>query len=73
MFRGKHLTIARRAYREDVRLYPVDSAGGSVELLTRILDLTRTIAAQVDDSHPAQWHTPHSAALATPGQGSAWT
>lgn len=73
VFRGKHLTIARRAYREDIRLYPVGSAGGSVELLTRILDLTRTIAAQVDDSHPAQWHTPHSAASTTPGRASAWT
>jgi len=73
VFRAKHLTVARRAYREDLRLYPVGSGGGSVELLTRILHLTRTIAAQVDHSHPAGWHTPHSAASTTPGRASAWT
>jgi monodechloroaminopyrrolnitrin synthase len=59
MFRGKHLTMARRAYHENIRLYPVGSAGGSVELLTCILRLTRTIAAQVD-------HSQHNSTLPTP-------
>jgi hypothetical protein len=41
LFRSKHLVIARRAYREDVRLYPLGSAGGSIDLLREILRLTR--------------------------------
>jgi monodechloroaminopyrrolnitrin synthase len=64
VFRGKHLRIARRAYHEEVRLYPVGSGGGSVELLARILELTRTIGTQVDHRHPAQFHTSGSAASA---------
>ena len=66
MFRGKHLTIARRAYREEIRLYPVGSGGGSVELLTRILDLTRAAAAQVNHTDPVRLHTPHAAASTLP-------
>ena len=66
VFRGKHLTIARRAYREEIRLYPVGSGGGSVELLTRILDLTRAAAAQVNHTDPVRWHTPHAAASTLP-------
>jgi hypothetical protein len=41
LFRSKHLVIARKAYREDVRLYPLGSAGGSIDLLHEILHLTR--------------------------------
>jgi uncharacterized protein with PIN domain len=70
VFRGKHLTIARRAYHEEIRLYPVGSGGGSVELLTRILYLTRTIATQVTPN-PGGFHTPHAAASMTPHRASA--
>ncbi|MFI1799505.1 monodechloroaminopyrrolnitrin synthase PrnB family protein [Streptomyces sp. NPDC020379] len=41
VFRGRHLGIARKAYQEDLRLFPVGSGGASVELLKQILDLTR--------------------------------
>ncbi|GLZ42518.1 monodechloroaminopyrrolnitrin synthase PrnB family protein [Actinokineospora sp. NBRC 105648] len=41
VFRGRHLGIARQAYQEDLRLYPVGSGGASVELLREIIDLTR--------------------------------
>lgn len=41
VFRGRHLGIARQAYQEDLRLYPVGSGGASVDLLRDILDLTR--------------------------------
>ncbi|MFH9619199.1 monodechloroaminopyrrolnitrin synthase PrnB family protein [Streptomyces pratensis] len=40
-FRGKHLVMARRAYKADVRLYELGSGGGSVGLLEEILALTR--------------------------------
>ncbi|WP_340560424.1 monodechloroaminopyrrolnitrin synthase PrnB family protein [Streptomyces sp. GSL17-111] len=40
-FRGRHLRIARAAYGEDLRLYPVGSGGGSVDLLQEVLLLTR--------------------------------
>lgn len=64
VFRGKHLRVARRAYSEDIRLYSLGSGGGSIELLARILQLTRTIAAQVDHRRPAQFHTLTPAASA---------
>ncbi|KFU75803.1 hypothetical protein BB31_39575 [Amycolatopsis lurida NRRL 2430] len=51
MFRGKHVTIARRAYEEEVGLYQEGSGGGTVELLARILRLTRDIAAEVGVRH----------------------
>ncbi|MGM1063959.1 monodechloroaminopyrrolnitrin synthase PrnB family protein [Saccharothrix sp. Mg75] len=41
VFRGRHLGIARQAYQEDLRLYPLGSGGASVELLREIVDLTR--------------------------------
>ncbi|MBF6169662.1 DUF1864 family protein [Streptomyces gardneri] len=41
LFRGKHLTIARKAYRDEIRLYELGSGNGSIELLRQILDLTR--------------------------------
>ena len=44
-FRGRHLVLARREYAEEVRLFPAGSGGGTVELLERILLLTRTCAA----------------------------
>jgi hypothetical protein len=40
-FRGRHLRIARPAYREPVRLHPVGSGGANVDLLTAVLQLTR--------------------------------
>jgi monodechloroaminopyrrolnitrin synthase len=47
VFRGRHLGIARQAYQADLRLYPVGSGGGSVELLREIIDLTRRNAVLV--------------------------
>jgi monodechloroaminopyrrolnitrin synthase len=41
VFRGRHLGIAKQAYQEDLRLYPVGSGGASVDLLREIVDLTR--------------------------------
>lgn len=41
VFRGKHLSIARKAYAEDVRLYPLGSGGGSIDLLEQIVALTK--------------------------------
>ena len=40
-FRARHMTIARKAYSEDVRLYDVGSGGAPIELLRSVLDLTR--------------------------------
>ncbi|MEV6393263.1 monodechloroaminopyrrolnitrin synthase PrnB family protein [Streptomyces sp. NPDC051907] len=40
-FRARHMTIARKAYSEEVRLYDVGSGGAPVELLRSVLDLTR--------------------------------
>ncbi|WP_306328666.1 monodechloroaminopyrrolnitrin synthase PrnB family protein [Streptomyces venezuelae] len=40
-FRARHLGIARKAYREDVRLYEEGSGGAPVALLRSVLDLTR--------------------------------
>jgi hypothetical protein len=51
-FRGRHLTLVRGAYREDVRLYAVGSGGASVELVTHILRLTRQYAAFVSQDRP---------------------
>jgi monodechloroaminopyrrolnitrin synthase len=45
VFRGRHLALARQAYREDVRLYPRGSGGGSLDLLGEIVGLTRQSAA----------------------------
>ena len=47
MFRAKHITVARKSYQEDLRLFPVGSSGGSVELLTSIVQLTRDNALAV--------------------------
>ncbi|MGW0703232.1 monodechloroaminopyrrolnitrin synthase PrnB family protein [Streptomyces sp. NPDC002867] len=40
-FRARHLTIARKAYSEEVRLYDAGSGGAPVALLRSVLDLTR--------------------------------
>ncbi|SDQ25063.1 monodechloroaminopyrrolnitrin synthase PrnB family protein [Actinopolyspora saharensis] len=40
-FRGRHYRIARQAYQEEVRLYPRGSGGAGVDLLQRVLLLTR--------------------------------
>ncbi|MEU1280981.1 monodechloroaminopyrrolnitrin synthase PrnB family protein [Streptomyces sp. NPDC005805] len=40
-FRARHITIARKAYSEEVRLYDVGSGGAPVALLRSVLDLTR--------------------------------
>jgi hypothetical protein len=45
VFRGKHFTVARNAYAEEIRLYPLGSGGGSLELLTEITALTRDNAS----------------------------
>jgi hypothetical protein len=47
VFRGRHLGIARQAYQEEVRLYPVGSGGASVDLLHDIITLTRENAQLV--------------------------
>jgi monodechloroaminopyrrolnitrin synthase len=41
VFRGKHLTLARKAYDEEIRQYPLGSGGGSTDLLRQICLLTR--------------------------------
>jgi hypothetical protein len=40
-FRARHMTLARKAYSEEVRLYEMGSGGAPVELLRSVLDLTR--------------------------------
>jgi monodechloroaminopyrrolnitrin synthase len=45
VFRGRHLSLARKAYAEDVRLYTMGSGGGSLDLLSEIVLLTRRNAA----------------------------
>jgi hypothetical protein len=51
VFRGKHFGIARKAYRDEVRLYELGSGGGSIALLRTILDLTRQNASMVRQAH----------------------
>jgi hypothetical protein len=41
LFRSKHLGMAQRAYRESIRLFPLGSGGGDVDLLRTIRDLVR--------------------------------
>lgn len=48
VFRGKHLSLARQAYRTSVRRFPVGSGGASVALLTHVTDLTRDNAVVVN-------------------------
>lgn len=40
-FRARHLTIARKACSEEVRLYDTGSGGPPAELLRAVLHLTR--------------------------------
>ena len=51
VFRGKHFGIARRAYRDELRLYELGSGGGSIGLLRTILDLTRQNASMIRQAH----------------------
>jgi hypothetical protein len=51
VFRGRHMAMARKAYDEDMRLYPTGSGGGNIELLRAILDLNVLNAALVRQSH----------------------
>jgi hypothetical protein len=60
-FRGRHLVLARREYAEEVRLYPAGSGGATVELLERILTLTRTCAALAHQPIAASGAYPHAA------------
>src|SRR5690606_8093410 len=46
-FRGKHLTMARKSYAHELRLYPLGSGGGSIDLLAEIVDVTKQNATQV--------------------------
>lgn len=50
IFRGKHITIARQAYKEGVALYPTGSGGGDIDLLRSIIGLTRQHRAVVVSS-----------------------
>jgi len=50
-FRGKHLAIARKAYDEELRLYDVGSGGAPIELLKRILALTKENSTTVVALH----------------------
>ena len=45
VFRGRHLSLARKAYADDIRLYALGSGGGSLDLLNEIISLTRQNAA----------------------------
>lgn len=49
-FRGKHYAIAKKAYTEELRLYPVGSGGGSIALLEGIMTLTRENSRLLRDS-----------------------
>ncbi|MFI1394835.1 monodechloroaminopyrrolnitrin synthase PrnB family protein [Streptomyces sp. NPDC020681] len=40
-FRARHITIARKAYSEEVRQYEMGSGGAPIALLRSVLDLTR--------------------------------
>ncbi|WP_329167189.1 DUF1864 family protein (plasmid) [Streptomyces sp. NBC_01717] len=45
VFRGKHFTVARNAYAEEIRLYSLGSGGGSLDLLDQVTALTRENAS----------------------------
>lgn len=53
-FRGKHLGIASQVYEVDTQDFAAGSAGGSVDLLRQILDLTRTNARLARPGHVQQ-------------------
>jgi len=46
-FRGRHLALARAAYQVDRRLYAAGSGGATVDLLARIVQLTRCYAGSL--------------------------
>lgn len=47
VFRGKHLTVARAAYAEELRLYSLGSGGASIELLDQVTVLTKENAGML--------------------------
>ncbi|MDH2387254.1 DUF1864 family protein [Streptomyces sp. HNM0663] len=51
-FRARHITIARKAYADEVRLYDAGSGGAPIELLRSVLDLTRDNETLVRRSAP---------------------
>jgi monodechloroaminopyrrolnitrin synthase len=57
IWRGRHFTVARRAYSDNARWHPVGSAGGSIGLLSSILNLTRQNATRVASSAPQHHET----------------
>lgn len=69
-FRGRHLGITRRVYEADAQQFTVGSGGGSVDLLRRILDLTKenarlsrppARARRPAADHPTSSDLPHGA------------
>ncbi|MFJ5221006.1 monodechloroaminopyrrolnitrin synthase PrnB family protein [Streptomyces sp. NPDC088354] len=50
VFRGKHFTVARNAYAEEIRLYSLGSGGGSLDLLAQVTALTRENAMLLRES-----------------------
>lgn len=57
VFRGKHLSIARKAYADEIRHSPLGSGGGSLDLLAEILALTKRNAQALRASF-ARAHLP---------------
>lgn len=47
VFRGKHLTIARKAYAADVGLYELGSGGGSIAMLESVTNLAKDMTSMV--------------------------
>jgi hypothetical protein len=58
-FRGRHVVLARAAYRAERRLYARGSGGGTVQLLEEILRLTRDYACAVRPGAAAVSDAPH--------------
>jgi hypothetical protein len=58
VFRGKHFTVTRDAYDVELRLYPVGSGGGDLELLKKMLTFTRDNAGLLRRSFGAPPYPP---------------
>jgi hypothetical protein len=76
VFRGKHLTMARNTYAEEIRLYPLGSGGGSLELLDQVTALTRENATLLRTSFarsrgPSTAPGPSAPAAGSTGSGNA--
>ena len=50
VFRAKHLTVARQAYDDEIRLHELGSGGGSVQLLEEVTSLVRANASSLRSS-----------------------